>query len=141
MEAFVDAKQAEAFVFSKQALALVERVAALERDAAFEKRAAENAGRVKRPETRDARREATRWRAARDDARCMAREAREDSGNAKRALAGARRELEAAHGETRRLRDAGNAATARAGVGGVGELAEARRRSRAPTPSRGGGTR
>ena len=136
MEAFVDAKQAEAFVFSKQALALVERVAALERDAAFEKRAAENAVASARSETRDARREATRWRAARDDARCMAREAREDSGNAKRALAGARRELEAAHGETRRLRDAGNAATARA-ESAESELAEARRRlARADAESR-----
>ena len=136
MEAFVESKQAEAFVESARALALVERVAALERDAAFEKRAAENAVASARSETRDARREATRWRAARDDARCMAREAREDSGNAKRALAGARRELEAAHGETRRLRDAGNAATARA-ESAESELAEARRRlARADAESR-----
>ena len=127
METCVRSARAEACVESARRLAFAERVAALERSVAFEKRVAEDALASARSETRDARREATRWRAARDDARCMAREAREDSGNAKRALAGARRELEAARGETRRLRDAGNAATARA-ESAESELAEARRR-------------
>jgi hypothetical protein len=136
METCVQSARAEACVESVRRVAFAERVAALERSVAFEKRVAEDALASARSETRDARREATRWRAARDDARCMAREAREDSGNAKRALAGARRELEAARGETRRLRDAGNAATARA-ESAESELAEARRRlARADAESR-----
>ena len=136
METCVQSARAEAFVESALRLVFAERVAALERSVAFEKRVAENAVASAHSETRDARREATRWRAARDDARCMAREAREDSGNAKRALADARCELEAARGETRRLRDAGNAATARA-ESAESELAEVRRRlARADAESR-----
>ena len=90
--------------------ALAERVAALERGAAEAARAAETA----ETRNRDARREATRWREARDDARCMAREARAESGTVRAALAAAERGLGEFRLETERLSEQARVATARA---------------------------
>ena len=106
--------------------ALAKRVAALERGAAEASRAAEHAVASAQSAARDARREAIRWRDARDDARCMAREARSDSGNVRAALVAAELGLGEARRETDGLRERARVATARAESAET-ELSETRR--------------